>query len=79
MMNSSLELYRQGGGMIIATIYGKRGRRAVVLDPDRRAKAAARALIASGVGDYAAAHALGRTVDFVRGVRSRMPGGKNWI
>ncbi len=79
MMNPRLELYRQGGGLIVATVYGKRGRRDVVLDPDRRAKAAARALIRSGVGDYAAAHALGRTVDFVRGVRSRMLGGKNWI
>lgn len=79
MMNPRLELYRQGGGLIIRAVYGKRGRRAVVLDPDRRAKAAARALIGAGVGDYAAAHALGRTVDFVRGVRSRMPGGKNWI
>lgn len=79
MMNPRLELYRSGGGLIVRTIYARRGKRAFVLDPDRRAKAAARALIRSGVGDYAAAHALGRTVDFVRGVRSSMPGGKNWV
>lgn len=79
MMNSRLELYRQGGGLIVATVYARRGRRAVVIDPDRRAKAAARALIRAGVRDIDAAHKIGRTLDFVRRVLAEMPGGKNWI
>lgn len=79
MMNPRLELYRQGGGLIVATVYGKRGRRAVVLDPDRRAKAAARAQIRAGGMDTAVAHRIGRTVDFVRRARASMPGGKSWI
>lgn len=78
-MNSRLELYRQGGGLIVATIYLKRGRRAFVLDPDRRAKAAARALLRSGRKETEVAHAIGRTLDFVRRVRAAMPGGKCWI
>lgn len=78
-MNSRLELYRQGGGLIVATIYLKRGRRAFVLDPDRRAKAAARALLREGRKDTDVAHTIGRTLDFVRRVRSELPGGKNWI
>ena len=78
-MNTRLELYRQGGGLIVATIYLKRGRRAVVLDPDRRAKAAARALIRSGLKDTEISHKIGCTLNLVRRVRSELPGGKNWI
>jgi hypothetical protein len=79
MINTRLELYRQGGGLIVATIYCKAGRRAFVIDPDRRAKAAARALLRAGVRDIDAAHKIGRTLDFVRRVLAEMPGGKNWI
>lgn len=78
-MNPRLELYRRGGGLIVRTIYCKAGRRAFVLDPDRRAKAAARALIRAGRKDTDVAHAIGRTLGFVRLVRAAMPGGKNWI
>lgn len=78
-MNPHLELYRRGGGLIVATIYLKRGRRAFVLDPDRRAKAAARALLRDGRKETDVAHTIGRTLDFVRLVRSGMPGGKSWI
>jgi hypothetical protein len=79
MMNPRLELYRRGGGLIVRTLYLKKGRRAFVLDPDRRAKAAARALLAAGRREADVAHAIGRTVAFVRLVRAAMPGGKNWI
>lgn len=79
MINTHLELYRRGGGLIVRTIYCKGGRRAFVLDPDRRAKAAACALIRAGRRETEVAHAIGRTVDFVRAVRARMPGGKSWI
>ena len=78
-MNPRLELYRQGGGLIIATVYARRGRRAVVIDPDRRAKAAARALLKLGGRDEAIAHKIGRTAAFVRRVRDSLPGGKSWI
>jgi hypothetical protein len=78
-MNPRLELYRRGGGLIVRTIYIKGGRRAFVLDPDRRARAAVAALLRQGLKETEVAHSLGRTVDFVRLVRSRMPGGKNWI
>lgn len=79
MINTRLELYRQGGGLIVATIYLKRGRRAFVLDPDRRAKAAARALLRDGRKETEVAHAIGRTLDFVRRVRASLPGGNSWI
>lgn len=71
-MNPRLELYRRGGGLIVRTIYCKGGRRAFVIDPDRRAKAAARALIRAGGADRVIAHTIGRTEDFVRAVRANM-------
>lgn len=50
-----------------------------MIDPDRRAKAAARALLKTGGRDEAIAHKIGRTAAFVRRVRDSLPGGKSWI
>lgn len=65
-MNPRLELYRQGGGLIVRTVTSKRGKRVAVLDPARRAKAAAAQLLDAGMKPQAVAYALGVTLDLVK-------------
>jgi hypothetical protein len=64
-MNIRADLYLSGGGLVVRRVYGRRGHSAVVLDPARRAKEAAQAMVAGGMTARAAAHALGRTEAFV--------------
>lgn len=76
-MNPRLEIYRRGGGLIVRTIYLPGGRRAYVLDPYRRARAAATALLRRGVGAGAIARSLRRSKGFVWGVKRGL-GENNW-
>ncbi len=48
-MNLREELYRSGGGLIVAHVYTKKGKRVPVLDPARRTKAAVLKLLLSGL------------------------------
>lgn len=47
-MNIREELYLSGGGLVVAHVYTKRGRRVPVLDPSRRTKAAILQVLLSG-------------------------------
>lgn len=67
-MNPRLELYRSGAGLTVRAIYPGKGRRVIVLDPDRRARAACRALLAAGADHFTICHAIRRPLSFVRAV-----------
>lgn len=57
-MNPRLELYRSGAPFLARHIYRGGGRRVAVLDRNRRARAALRAIMASGLPRLAAARRL---------------------
>lgn len=57
-MNLREELYRSGGGLIVAHVYTKKGKRVPVLDPARRTKAAVLKLLLSGLTPRQTARAL---------------------
>lgn len=73
-MNPRLELYRSGSALVINTVYGKKGRRAVVVDAALRARQAAREMAAAGHDVETIARTLHRPRAFIR-----MAIKKSWI
>ena len=57
-MNVSEELYRSGASLTVREVYSRKGKRAVVLDPHRRAKALILRLLEEGKRPRQIARAL---------------------
>lgn len=65
-MNPRLELYCSGGSLVVRHIFGKGGRRTVVIDRALRARQAAARLAGAGADVAAIARTLHRSRAFVR-------------
>jgi hypothetical protein len=65
-MNPRLELYRSGGSLVVRRIFGKAGRRTVVIDRALRARQAAVRMAGAGADVATIARTLHRSRAFVR-------------